>query len=105
MTETTNPVQPDPATAETPAAPTAAEQQPTHRPISDPREVAKIVMARMKQVEVKKDEFTAAINGLVDLTRQLTRTYAEQQLAIEQLRRRLKTLEAAAPSESPVTLN
>ena len=103
MTDTTNPVPP-----ETAPAPQAAGQPPTHRAISDPREVAKVVMARMNQVNAKKDELTAAIDGLVDIARQLTRTYAEQQLAIEQLRRRVKALEAAAeaPAESaPVTLN
>jgi hypothetical protein len=50
----------------------------------------------MSVVNTKKDELTMAINGLVELTQQLTRTYAEQMLAIEQLRRRVKALEAAA---------
>jgi hypothetical protein len=75
-----------------------AEQKPTHRAVSDPREVATIVMARMNQVNAKKDELAMAINGLVDITQQLTRTYAEQLLAIEQLRRRVKALETAAAS-------
>jgi methyl-accepting chemotaxis protein len=78
-----------------------ADKKPTHRAISDPREVATVVMARMNQVNAKKDELAAAINGLVDITQQLTRTYAEQLLAIEQLRRRVKALEAAAAPTTP----
>ena len=77
-----------------------SEQKPTHRAISDPREVATVVMARMNQVNAKKDELAMAIHGLVDITQQLTRTYAEQLLAIEQLRRRVKALEAAAASNT-----
>jgi hypothetical protein len=78
-----------------PAAAKAAEQKPARRAISDPRDVATVVMARMNLVNTKKDELTMAINGLVDMTQQLTRTYAEQLLAIEQLRRRVKALEGA----------
>ena len=84
----------EPKTAGQPAA-QAGGQKPARRPISDPRDVATVVMARMNLVNTKKDELTAAINGLVDLTQQLTRTYAEQLMAIEQLRRRVKALEAA----------
>ena len=84
-----------------------ADQKTTHRAVSDPREVASIVMARMNLVNAKKDELAIAIHGLVDITQQLTRTYAEQLLAIEQLRRRVKALEAAAASttsEAPSTV-
>ena len=84
--------------AEAASKPATAEQKPTHRAVSDPREVATVVMARMNLVNAKKDELAMAINGLVDITQQLTRTYAEQLLAIEQLRRRVKALEAAAAS-------
>ena len=86
------------ATTEPTAKP--AEQKPTHRAVSDPREVAAIVMTRANQVNAKKDELAMATNGLVDITQQLTRTYAEQLLAIEHLRRRVKALETAAPSSS-----
>lgn len=77
-----------------PTAGKPADAKPTHRAISDPREVATVVMSRMNMVNVKKDELASAINGLVDITQQLTRTYAAQLLAIEQLRRRVKALEA-----------
>lgn len=84
------------------AAP-AADAKPAARTVSDPREVATLVMARMKHVSAKRDELTAAINALVDITGQLTRSYGEQMLAIEQLRRRVKALEAAAAARSSQT--
>src|SRR3954463_10301320 len=84
-----------PTPAMQPAA-TAADARPGQRAVSDPREVASVVMARMNQVNTKKDELALAINGLVDITQQLTRTYGEQLLAIAQLRRRVRALEAAA---------
>lgn len=90
----------EPATAGQPAA-QAGDQKAARRAISDPREVATVVMARMNQVNVKKDELAMAINGLVDITQQLTKTYAAQLVAIEQLRRRVKALEgptATAPA-------
>jgi hypothetical protein len=72
----------------------AANQQQTDT-ISDPREVAAVVMARMHVVNDRKDELTIAIEGLTDLTQQLTRAYAAQVQLIEQLSRRVKTLEEA----------
>src|SRR3954469_5660862 len=83
-------------TATTPAAAAAPQEKPTHRAITDPREVTGVVMARMNLVTAKKDELSMAINGLVDMTQQLTRVYSEQLLAIEQLRRRVRALEAAS---------
>ncbi len=82
--------------------PTMQQQQPpqpqprTGRPVSDPREVATLVMARMNMVNAKKDELTIAIKGLSDVTQQLAHAYAEQVKALEQLARRVKALEAAA---------
>jgi uncharacterized coiled-coil DUF342 family protein len=101
MSTQTTQTEPTQAAAATPSSPQAADKRPAQRAISDPREVATVVMARMNQVNAKKDELAAAINGLVDITQQLTRTYGEQLLAIEQLRRRVKALEAAAPSTPP----
>jgi hypothetical protein len=72
----------------------AANRQQTNT-ISDPREVAAVVMARMNVVNDRKDELTIAIKGLTDLTQQLTRAYAGQVQLIEQLTRRVKTLEEA----------
>lgn len=71
---------------------------PTHRAISDPREVARVVVTRMAHVNAKKDELTLAINSLIDITQQLTRTYAQQLLAVEQLRRRVQALEGTPPA-------
>ncbi|NNU43270.1 ABC transporter transmembrane domain-containing protein [Ramlibacter montanisoli] len=76
-----------------------AEHKPAVRAASDPREVASLFMTRMNMINGKKDELSMAMNGMFDLTRQLIRNYAEQQLAIENLRRRVKTLEAAVPGQ------
>ncbi|MDM0024030.1 hypothetical protein [Variovorax saccharolyticus] len=66
------------------------------RSVSDPRDVAALVLARMNMVNVKKDELTIAIKGLSDITQQLTRAYGEQLKAIAALSQRVKALEAAA---------
>ena len=73
------------------------------RAISDPREVATLVMARMNMVNTKKDELTIAIKGLSDVTQQLARAYAQQMLAMEQLARRVKALEATAGAKAVAT--
>jgi hypothetical protein len=88
------------ATVEAPAAqqtvnnPAPQRQQPNG--ISDPREIAAVVMARMNLINTKKDELTIAIKGLTDLTQQLVRAYADQMQVIQQLANRLKALEEAA---------
>jgi hypothetical protein len=95
------------AAAAQPAAARPAGQKPGQRAISDPREVATVVMSRMNQVNAKKDELAVAIHALVDITEQLTRSYGQQLLAIEQLRRRVKDLEAKAAanaSDAPATV-
>lgn len=82
-----------------------AAQKPARREISDPREVAALVLARTKQVTAKKDELAVAIDGLIDVARQLTRSYGAQLVAIEHLRLRVKALEEAAgkaAAEEPV---
>ena len=71
--------------------PTAERQRPAV--ISDPREIAAVVMARMHLINTKKDELSMAIKGLTDLTQQLVRAYARQMQVIEQLVTRLKALE------------
>lgn len=85
------------ATRPTPAQ---AAARPGQRAISDPREVAAEVMARIQQVKAKRDEMGAAIDALADLTRQLTRTYGAQLVAIEQLRSRVKALEAQVAAQA-----
>ena len=61
--------------------------------VSHPREVAALVLTQIDQVNSKKDELTAAIKALTDLTKQLATAYANQTLAIEQLTRRVNALE------------
>jgi hypothetical protein len=74
--------------------PAANRQQPTV--ISDPREIAAVIMARMNLINAKKDELTIAIKGLTDLTQQLVHAYAGQMQFITQLTTRLKALEEKA---------
>ena len=72
-------------------APAAPRQQP--QAVSDPRQIASVVMARMNLISTKKDELTIAIKGLTDLTQQLVQAYAGQMQVIEQLATRLKAVE------------
>ena len=75
-------------------APAAPRQQP--QAVSDPRQIAAVVMARMNLINTKKDELTIAMKGLTDLTQQLLQAYATQMQIIEQLTARLKAVEAQA---------
>lgn len=77
-----------------------APAQSERRTVSDPRDVATLVMSRMSMVNAKKDELTIAIKGLSDVTQQLAHAYAEQMKAIEKLVRRVKALEAAEVARS-----
>jgi hypothetical protein len=79
------------AVTDTPAAP-----RPQPQAISDPRQIAAVVMARMNLINTKKDELTIAMKGLTDLTQQLVQAYAGQMQVIEQLATRLKALEEQA---------
>lgn len=72
-----------------------AAAKPQARTVSHPREVAALVLTQIDQVNARKDELTIAIKALTDLTKQLATSYANQMLAIEQLTRRVNTLEAA----------
>ena len=78
------------------AAPQPAANRQQTNVISDPREIAAVIMARMNLVNTKKDELTIAIKGLTDLTQQLARAYVGQLQYIEQLANRVKALEATA---------
>lgn len=66
------------------------------RTVSDPREVATLVMARMHMVNTKKDELTIAIKSLSDMTQQLATAYAQQLSAIDRLAQRVQALESGA---------
>ena len=79
-----------------PAGDTPAAPRPQPQTISDPRQIAAVVMARMNLINTKKDELTIAIKGLTDLTQQLVQAYAGQMQVIEQLATRLKALEDKA---------
>jgi hypothetical protein len=77
----------------TPGGDTPAAPRPQPQTISDPRQIAAVVMARMNLINTKKDELTIAMKGLTDLTQQLVQAYAGQMQVIEQLAARLKTVE------------
>jgi hypothetical protein len=83
----------------------ARGQRPPGKAVSDPREVATLVLARMNVVNNKKDELTIAIKGLSDITQQLSLAYAEQLRAIERLSKRVQSLEAAANTKSAAGIN
>ncbi len=72
--------------------PTQGERQ--QRVISNPNDVASLVLAQLNHVNNKKDELTIAIKGLADTTQQLVRAYAQQQQVIAKLAKRVKELEA-----------
>ena len=83
-----------------PAGDTPVVPRPQPQPISDPRQIAAVDMARMNLINTKKDELTIAIKGLTDLTQQLVQAYAGQMQVIEQLATRLKTVEEKAGAAS-----
>jgi len=65
------------------------------RVISDPNEVAQLVMMRIDHVNSKKDELTIAVKALADTARQLVSVYAKQQAQIARLAKRVEELEKA----------
>ena len=80
---------------ETQAKPTKANGQPK-RPqhvISNPKDVAQLVMMQIDNVNSKKDDLTIAVKGLADTAKQLVRVYAQQQDQIAKLAKRLDELE------------
>ena len=81
------------APVSTPAVDTTTATRPQPTVISDPRQIATVIMARMNLINAKKDELTIAIKGLTDLTQQLVQAYAGQMQVIEQLATRIKALE------------
>ena len=75
-------------------------QRPQPQTISDPRQIAAVVMARLHLINTKKDELTIAIKGLSDLTQQLVQAYVGQTQVIEQLAARLKAVEEPGSAQS-----
>jgi hypothetical protein len=81
-------------TANTPTKNTKAiGQAKPNRVISDPKEVAQLVMMRIDHVNSKKDELTIAVKALADTTKQLFSVYANQQAEIAKLAKRVEELE------------
>ena len=69
------------------------------RAISDPKEVAQLVMLRIDQVNATKDELTTAVKSLADTAKQLAAVYAKQQAQIGKLSKRVEELEGKAAKE------
>ena len=69
--------------------------QPRGKPrvISNPNDVAGLVMMQIDNVNAKKDDLTIAVKGLADTAKQLVRAYAQQQQVIARLVKRVKELE------------
>ncbi len=65
------------------------------RVISDPKDVAQLVMMRIDHVNSKKDELTIAVKGLADTAKQLVSVYARQQAQMEKLAKKVAELEKA----------
>ena len=76
-----------------PTAVSATDPQP-RKVITDPREIAAIVMAQMGVVNAKKEELAKAVKTMTDLTQQLVMAYTQQARFIERLAQRAKALEA-----------
>lgn len=72
---------------------TEGNGQSPNRVISDPKDVAQLVMMRIDHVNSKKDELTIAVKALADTTKQLVSVYANQQAQIAKLAKRVEELE------------
>ena len=88
------------APAPTSAATPASEAQP-RKVITDPREIAAIVMAQMGVVNAKKEDLAKTITTLTDMTQQLVVAYAQQARFIERLAQRAKVLEVKPNGGEP----
>jgi len=65
----------------------------TPRVITDPNEVAQLVMMRIDHVNAKKDELTISIKALADTAKQLVSVYGNQQAQIAKLAKQVDVLE------------
>lgn len=63
------------------------------RTISNPEDIAKLVMMQIDAINTRKDDLTVALKGLTDTTRQLVRAYAQQAAVIQGMAKKLKELE------------
>lgn len=64
------------------------------RVVSDPNEVANIVLMQIDAVNDRKNDLTISVKGLTDLTKQLARVYSEQIVTIQRQQARIQALEA-----------
>lgn len=64
------------------------------RVVSDPNEIANIVLMQIDAVNDRKNDLTISIKGMTDLAKQLTRVYGEQIVTIRKLQARIQSLEA-----------
>lgn len=84
------------ATTERPAQAAKGNGQQKGKPprvISNPKDVAGLVLMQIDTVNARKDELTIAVKGLADTAKQLVRAYSQQAMAIEKLAKRVKELE------------
>lgn len=72
------------------AKPGTGQQQ---RTISNPEDVAKLVMMQIDAVSGKKDDLTIALKQLTDTMRQLVRAFAQQAAVIQGMAKKIKELE------------
>ena len=71
-----------------------SRQNQQQRAVNSPSDVANLILMQVDAVNSKKDDLTIAIKGLTDLTKQLTRAYAEHTKTIQKLAERVKELES-----------
>ncbi len=75
------------------------QQKNKPRVISNPNDIAGLVMMQIDNINAKKDDLTIAIKGLTDTSKQLVRAYAQQQQVIAKLAERVKKLETKSESK------
>jgi hypothetical protein len=73
---------------------TKANGQTPGRVITNPNEVAHLVMMQIDNVNSKKDELTIAVKTLADTAKQLVGVYANQQAQIAKLAKKVEELES-----------
>jgi hypothetical protein len=71
------------------------QQKGQPRVISNPNDVAGLVMMQIDNINAKKDDLTIAIKGITDTAKQLVRAYAQQQQVIAKLAKKVEELEKA----------
>lgn len=77
---------------ETPAKP-APKGAGNQRTISNPEDVAKLVMMQIDAINTRKDDLTIALKQMTDTMRQLVQAYGQQAAVIQGMAKKLKELE------------